>query len=536
MKNGRNFALLFIKDGKNKNLYNFNSVVQIENNKIVSNSVHNGKSLDKHLFFRLNFESFISNADNLNRQFEIIPRNIEEVITTNAFDNLNYIVISITDEEYEMLKANALYEHPNFTEEEAHIKVCTWLYKIGDILKNIERKQFFFFTSNKSYPENVKNRSRETIINSCTVLKKEMTQNKEAEEKEKSNTKQNTTIKKLDISELNPDDIIKKLKEKIIGQDYAITDVVDTLFMNQMVINSGDEDDITVAKSNILIDGPTGTGKTMIVKELSKNLSLPMVIASVTSFSTTGYKGADLEDILVKLLDAAGGNIELAQRGIICLDEFDKLGAKDEHDNLIMKKALQQELLSYLSGGKFDIEYGGKTIEFDTSKVTFIALGAFTNLRERKIKENEKKFKESKIGFASVDKKEYDKTYSISTQDYIDEGINREFIGRFTTQTYTRALTIEDYKKILTDSLTSPLRTLRKIIESYGKKLVYDEEVIDYIANIVNSNNTGARGLQTIFNPISRALMREIRDNNTKEIHLTIELIDKLQHQNIRRY
>ena len=129
-----------------------------------------------------------------------------------------------------------------------------------------------------------------------------------------------------------------------------------------------------------------------------------------------------------------------------------------------------------------------------------------------------------------------DKIYEINTQDYIDEGINREFIGRFTTLTYTRALNIEDYKKILTDSLTSPLKTLEKLVESYGKKLIYSDSVLDYIAEIVNSNNTGARGLQTIFNPISRALMREIRSKECKEINLTIELIEKLQKQNIRRY
>ena len=348
----------------------------------------------------------------------------------------------------------------------------------------------------------------------------------------------NSNNEKYNMNKLTPNKTIEHLKKRIIGQDKAIEDAVSTLFLNQKLIDMGDEDALITSKANVLIDGPTGTGKTMLVKELSKSMSLPMVITSITSFSTTGYKGNDLENILLKLIKEADGDIELAQRGIICLDEFDKLGANNEQDSLAMRKALQEELLTYLSGNKFDVNYNGKTIEFDTSKVTFIALGAFTNLRERKILENEKKHQTSKIGFVDKnEKKEYSRTFEIDTQDYINEGIMRELVGRFTTKTYTMALSIEDYKNIMLNSLTSPLKSLEKIAESYGKKIIYTDEVISYIAELVYKNNTGARGLQNIFNDLSRSLLwTMMKETNEKNIEITTKMIDELNNKKVRSY
>ena len=162
------------------------------------------------------------------------------------------------------------------------------------------------------------------------------------------------------------------------------------MFMNQEVIDTGDPNLLKTHKANIFIDGPTGTGKTFLMEELCNHLSLPMVIVSATSFSTVGYKGADLESVLIQLLDAAGGNLELAERGVIALDEFDKLGNNNQHNELAIRKGIQEELLTYLSGAKFRIRYKDKDIDFDTSKITFVAMGAFTNLRKRKIAEKDK--------------------------------------------------------------------------------------------------------------------------------------------------
>ena len=290
-----------------------------------------------------------------------------------------------------------------------------------------------------------------------------------------------------------------------------------------------------------LIAGATGTGKTAIIKEVADRLSLPMVITSATAYSGTGYVGGSITDILVKLLEKTKGNLELAQRGIVCLDEFDKLGqSPNEGNNLKMKTAVQQELLAFISGTKYDIEYMGKTIEFDTSNLTFIGMGAFTKIRDQKIAERLMQSKNHTIGFASYDesgKEETNNTYVMTEQDYINFGLERELIGRFSLLTSTKAYSIDDYKNILLKSSISPLKMFIEFAKSFGVESVnYDDDFIQMAAEMAYKDNFGARGLQKIISNLKNSLLLEIMNNKTKSINLTTEMLKKSEQKNIRTF
>lgn len=370
------------------------------------------------------------------------------------------------------------------------------------------------------------------------ITKKETQKVSNGEHLQPDKNKESSSPNPIDVSKFNPDQIVAKLKKKIIGQDRAVTDVIDTLLLNQLVIDMNDSDMLKTSKANILLDGPTGTGKTFLIKEATELLNIPMVIASATSFSTTGYKGDNLESLLITLLDRAKGDLELAQRGIIVLDEFDKLGNNNEHQELAIRKGLQEELLTYLSGATFKINYEDKQVEFDTSKITFVGMGAFTKLRERKIAEKEGKKMGTIVGFGMPAKTTIssDKTITIGADDYISEGLSRELIGRFTTITNTDPIDKEGLIRIMKESATSPLLFIKELARRQGKNLIISDDVIEYIAETALEMNTGARALQTVFSPIQRSIARQILSGNELDIEISMEMVKSLQKLNVRSY
>lgn len=331
---------------------------------------------------------------------------------------------------------------------------------------------------------------------------------------------------------INVVEIKKNLRKKIIGQDRAIDAVVNNIFFNQRYIDSGDRD-LLRNKANIILDGSTGTGKTFILDEVAKELKLPIYVTGVTNYSSVGYKGADLTDILYKLLDDADGDLELAERGIVAFDEFDKLGGFADND-VSMRKALQQELLTFISGTKLDVSYKGKTYSFDTSKLTFIAMGAFTKLRERKIEENEKKYKSS-IGFSSNNESDIERKYTITKEDYIDEGLERELVGRFSCLTYTNDLSVKDLERILNESITSPLNALKITGNIVGCNLDISPEIVHEIAQRAFDTNTGARGLIQITQLLKDVIANDLISGK-EELIITKEHLDKVNSVNEREY
>lgn len=334
-----------------------------------------------------------------------------------------------------------------------------------------------------------------------------------------------------DLDDIDVDEVIADIKSSVIGQDRAVDTIVNNIYNNQKIINTMNDDFIRTAKVNILLDGPTATGKSLILHQCAKHFSIPFCKVPVTSFSTVGYRGEDLASVLHTLLKKAKGNLELAERGIVVFDEFDKLAFTGDR-GLEMRNGLQHELLSYLEGETISLDMGfGSKVDFDTSKITFIALGAFNDLRERKIKANKK----SNIGF-STSSNNQENTYKISVQDYIDEGIHRELIGRFGLLASTDHLDYDKLMKILKESKISPVRALVQLGTIYGVEIVFTDEILSKIANYALEDGTGARGLKAIVGSLQNIILADMISAKVDRIVINDEMLNKSRNFMVRGY
>lgn len=321
----------------------------------------------------------------------------------------------------------------------------------------------------KYYLKNSKNLSLERIIRQDLINYLQQLDNLEENEK---------------MTSFEPNNIIDmytSIKKTIIAQDEQIKKILTSLFKNQKVVNSNfDLDLIAKLKENILVYGPTGTGKTEILKRISKLFGIPIVIEDATSLSEIGYEGRNVTDMLDDLCLAADGNIELAEKGILVIDEIDKLAEKllatKSH---VSRVGVQRSLLKLLDGAT--LYYNNK--KFDTSKLTIVGLGAFTGI---------------------IDNDEYGK---ITENDFIEYGIMRELIGRFSKKIAMNPLKKEDFKRILIESDFSPLNTYKKMFDMLQVKYDFDDEFLEYISNLALEKQSGARSLKTLLDDcISGAL------------------------------
>ena len=325
--------------------------------------------------------------------------------------------------------------------------------------------------------------------------------------------------------------LLDEIQKKFIGQEIAAEGLFYNIVNNQQLAEMEDIPD--GQRSIIFIDGPTGTGKTAITREITEKLGIPFTSSSVTNYSSTGYVGGDITDVLKELYRKADGDLEKAQRGIIVFDEFDKI-AYSRSGGLEMKKAVQQQLLDFLGGGKYNIRVGNSIfdmseIEFDTSKLTFVCLGALTDLRSKKTETRQT------IGFGQTSQSSEEQTYSITPQDLMSIGLERELVGRFNTYLHTDDYSKESLEKILRESTISPLIGFKKWIEARGKQLVIDEDVYGLIAEQAYELNTGARSLQTVMNNIRTPFIREVLRGTDNTIHLDSETVIKANGQTMNR-
>ena len=325
--------------------------------------------------------------------------------------------------------------------------------------------------------------------------------------------------------------LLDEIKKKFIGQEDAVEGLFYNIVNNQQLAEMKDIPD--GQRSIIFIDGPTGTGKTAITKEITEKLGIPFTSTSVTNYSATGYVGGNITDVLKNLYKKAAGDIEKAQRGIVVFDEFDKI-AYSRSGGLEMKRAVQQQLLDFLGGGKYTIRIGNgmfdmKEIEFDTSKLTFVCLGALTDLRTEKTE-----VKQS-IGFGQSTSRDNLQDYTITPQDLMGIGLERELVGRFNTYLHTNDYSRENLIKILKESTISPLIGFRKWIESRNKKLEIDEDVYDLIADQAYELNTGARSLQTVMNNIRTPFIKEVLRGTSQIVRLDSETVVKVGGQTMNR-
>lgn len=321
---------------------------------------------------------------------------------------------------------------------------------------------------------------KQNSIKSITLLQNEglkiFLQNED--EKGKSGFNEEELEKTSDISSM-----YSSIKKIIVAQDEQIMQILTALFKNQRIVNSNlDTDLIAKLKENVLIYGSTGTGKTEILKRISKLYNIPIVIEDATSLSETGYVGRKITDMLEDLCLAAGNNIDIAEKGILVIDEFDKLAEKSgDGKSHVSRLGVQRSLLKLLDGTLFYFD----NKKFDTSKLTIVALGAFT-------------------GIANSD--DYK---NITSDDFMKYGIMRELIGRFSKTIAMNPLTKDDIIKILKESDFSPLNTYKALFDMLDVNFDFNDEFIEYIAELAVAKQSGARSLKTIFDDcISSALFR----------------------------
>jgi len=273
------------------------------------------------------------------------------------------------------------------------------------------------------------------------------------------------------------------IKKTIISQDEQIMQILTALFKNQKVVESDlDIDLIAKLKENILIYGSTGTGKTEILKRISKLYNIPIVIEDATSLSETGYQGRKITDMLEDLCLAANGDIKLAEKGILVIDEFDKLAEKSgDNQSHVSRLGVQRSLLKLLDGTLFYFD----NKQFDSSRLTIVGVGAFTGITNG------------------------DDYKQLTTEDFMKYGIMRELIGRFSKTIAMNPLEKEDIIKILKNSDFSPLNTYKKLFEMLQVQFEFTNDFIEYIADLAIAKKSGARSLKTVFDDcISSALFR----------------------------
>lgn len=326
--------------------------------------------------------------------------------------------------------------------------------------------------------------------------------------------------KEFNIHNINTEEVINKIKEKVVAQDETVETMVRYIHKNQMLIEKLPPEEVERQKGNVILDGPTGTGKTYIMKQIARHMELPIVITQATMYTSTGYKGVELQQMLTALLKETDGDLEAAQRGIVVLDEFDKLGNGKGDSPLEIRKAVQQDLLTYMSGAKYTVEYKGKSYDFDTSKITFVCLGAFTDYREKQ-----------------KDNLDEAGNYKMYSEDYINAGIMREMVGRFKLMTSTKKYTKEALKQILTESTASPLRDLMSVGENvYNTTIIFDEIIIDEIIEHAYNMNTGARALQTVVSDIENTLLKTLEENRLTGEHQDLLVTPEIMQRATAKY
>lgn len=329
-----------------------------------------------------------------------------------------------------------------------------------------------------------------------------------------------------DINLLTPEEIKAFLDEYVIGQDEAKKVLSVAVYNHYKRIMAGSDLGVDLQKSNILMLGPTGCGKTLLAQTLAKILNVPFAIADATALTEAGYVGEDVESILLKVIQAADGDIERAEHGIIYIDEIDKITRKSENPSItrdVSGEGVQQALLKIIEGTVASVPpQGGRKhphqelIQIDTTNILFICGGAFEGID----KIIETRLDKKSIGFnAEIAKKHEEDVdvllHQVLPQDLVKFGLIPELVGRFPVTVSLDLLDKEALIRILTEPKSSLVKQYQKLMELDGVKLEFDKAALDAIAETSLARKTGARGLRAIMEDIMMDTMFRVPSDDT---------------------
>lgn len=342
---------------------------------------------------------------------------------------------------------------------------------------------------------------------------------------------------------LTPKQLKENLDDYVIGQDRAkkiLSVAVYTHFkrLGSKAKSESKKNDVIIEKSNILLVGPTGTGKTLLAKTLAKQLDIPFAIGDATTLTEAGYVGEDVENLLLKLLQAANYDVEKAEKGIIFIDEIDKIGRKTQNVSItrdVSGEGVQQALLKLIEGTIANIPpQGGRKhpeqqyIQMDTSQILFICGGAFEGIKD--IVKGRKGQKVIGFGAPEVKQKTLDEYEQecmlmdeIESEDILQFGMIPELVGRLPVLAALHPLSIETLMNILTEPKNAIIKQYQKLFESEGATLEVAESALRYIAEEAKKRGCGARGLRSIIEEFMVEIVYNLPGNEIKEYKITKE-------------
>lgn len=365
---------------------------------------------------------------------------------------------------------------------------------------------------------------------------------------ENNNTTKNSSPAPHRVKLIRPDQIKRYLDRYVIGQDEAKKTLSVAVYNHyKRIIHKNDpECGVEIEKSNVLLLGDTGCGKTHMVKTIAKLLNVPCYIQDCTKITASGYVGSDVEDCLVGLLRACNYNMEMAQMGIIVLDEGDKIAKKEAGQSVIRDvsgECVQQSLLKIVEGDIVGVPpMGGRKhpeqplLYVDTTNILFILSGAFVGLQDIIARRTGKDF--SRIGYSSEPQKHSDENIlsDVTAQDIREFGMIPEFVGRFPVMTYVDPLKVSDLERILVEPENALTKQYIELLREDGVKLTFSHEALNLIATRAVELKTGARGLRHIMESVMRDIMfnAPMMASKCEEITVTAAMAEEKDKQKLR--